>query len=52
MGTSNDLEATVNDSFPLSCNITISEVASTNRFEVLFVDFGYFTFVVASRFEI
>ena len=34
------------------CNGTISEVASTNRFEVMFVDFGYSTFVVASRFEI
>ena len=36
----------------LECSITISEVASTNRFEAMFVNFGYFTFVVASRFEI
>ena len=35
--------------FPFECNITISEVASTNRFEVMLVDFGYFTFVVASH---
>ena len=36
------------------CNGTISEVASTNRSEVLFVEFGQFSFVVAShsRFEI
>ena len=36
----------------LECNSTISEVASTNRFEVIVVDLGYFSFVVASRFEI
>merc|ERR1712139_175269 len=30
------------------CNGTISEAASTNRSEVLFVGFGHFSFVVAS----
>ena len=36
----------------LECNNTISEVASTNSFEVIFVDFDYFSFVAVSRFEI